>query len=90
VTLSALLVSSLIIAALGILGSIYQGRKRAVGWALGFGSEVAWILSGIITHSWGLSIAGFAYAGVAAHNFLKWRREETAEPTAQPRRAKER
>jgi len=76
VVLSAVLISSFVIAGLGIAGSVYQGRKLAIGWALGFGSEVLWIISGLITAQWGLSIAGLAYASIAAHNFLKWRRED--------------
>jgi hypothetical protein len=74
--LGAVLISSFIIAGLGIAGSVFQGRKLAIGWALGFGSEVLWIISGLITAQWGLCIAGLGYASIAAHNFLKWRREE--------------
>jgi hypothetical protein len=74
--ITAVLVSSFIIAGLGIVGSYLQGRKTMWGWAVGFSSEVLWIVSGLLTAQWGLSIAGLAYASLAAHNFFKWRREE--------------
>ena len=78
--MTAVLVSSFIIAGIGILGSYLQGRKTPWGWAVGFTSEALWIVSGLITAQWGLAIAGAAYASVAVHNFFKWRREDDHEP----------
>ena len=69
------LITSFVIAGVGILGSYLQGRKTAWGWAVGFTSEILWIVSGLLTAQWGLAIAGAAYASVAVHNFFKWRRE---------------
>ena len=74
--MTAVLVSGFVIAAIGILGSYLQGRKTMWGWAVGFASEVLWVVSGLLTAQWGLSIAGVAYASIAVHNFFKWRRED--------------
>jgi hypothetical protein len=75
ISATSILIISFTIAGIGILGSYLQGRKTAWGWAVGFGSEVLWIVIGLVTGQWSAAIAGSAYASVAVHNFFKWRRE---------------
>jgi hypothetical protein len=73
--ITVMLITSFAIAGIGILGSYLQGQKTAWGWAVGFASELLWIISGLLTGQWGLAICGFTYASVAVRNFFKWRRE---------------
>lgn len=73
---TAIMIISFVIAGIGICGSYLQGKKTPWGWAVGFISEVLWIVAGLLTAQWMASIAGLGYASLATWNFFKWRKEE--------------
>lgn len=64
------------LAAVGILGIILAARRNKVGWAVGFGAQLAWIVYAIVTRQYGFIVSAVAYGAVYAHSWLRWRREE--------------
>ena len=74
--MNAVLIFSFGIGGVAVVASYLQGRKTPWGWALGFATEVSWIIVGIVTVQWSAAIAGLTYASMAVWNFIKWRREE--------------
>ena len=69
---------SYLLAAVGILGLVLAGRRKAVGWAIGLGAQALWIAYALATHQFGFIVSALAYGAVYARNWLAWRR--TPEP----------
>lgn len=67
---------SILLAAVGILGLLLAGSKRKVGWAVGVGAQVLWIVYALVTQQYGFILSAVAYAAVYGRNWLRWRREE--------------
>lgn len=70
---------SFILAAIGILGLVLAGKKMKIGWAIGLGAQVLWIIFALVTHQWGFIISAFAYGFVYGRNWYLWFIEEEAE-----------
>lgn len=60
------------LAAIGILGIFLAGQKRAVGWAVGFSAQIAWIAYAYFTNQPGFYVSALAYGTVYARNWWKW------------------
>lgn len=71
---------SWILAAVGILGIYLAGRKKAVGWLVGVGAQVLWLVYAVVTRQWGFLLTAVAYAGIYGKNYLEWRHEVAREP----------
>lgn len=71
---------SYLLAAVGILGLVLAGRRKAIGWAIGLGAQGLWIAYALATHQFGFIVSALAYGAVYARNWLAWRREP--EPAA--------
>lgn len=64
---------SYLLAAVGILGLLLAGRRRAIGWAIGFGAQALWVIYAIVTDQPGFIVSALAYAAVYARNWWVWR-----------------
>lgn len=69
---------SFVLAAVGIAGLLLAGSKRKIGWAVGFGAQVLWIVYAIVTEQYGFILSACAYAAVYARNYLQWWAQEVA------------
>lgn len=78
---------SYLLAAVGILGLILAGRRKAIGWAIGLAAQALWIAYALATHQYGFIVSALAYAAVYGRNWLAWSREaelETVSVYGQP------
>lgn len=66
---------SYLLAAVGILGLVLAGRRKAIGWAIGLGAQALWIAYALATHQFGFIVSALAYGAVYARNWSAWRRE---------------
>lgn len=70
---------SWLLMAVGVTGLYFAGRKRALGWGIGFGAQVLWFTYALATEQYGFIVSCLVYGGVYAKNFLAWRKEEKEE-----------
>jgi nicotinamide riboside transporter PnuC len=75
--MTAGLIWSVGLAAIGILGIYLAGKKNKVGWAIGLLAQVLWIVFALITAQYGFILSALAYGFVYGKNFLAWRKEES-------------
>ena len=66
---------SWLLTAVGVTGLYFAGRKRALGWGIGFGAQVLWVAYALSTGQHGFLASAFAYGWVYAKNFRAWRSE---------------
>ncbi len=64
--------------AIGVTGLFLAGSSRKLGWAIGLGAQALWITYAIATSQWGFIASAFAYGGVYARNWWRWRQQERA------------
>lgn len=62
--------------AVGVTGLFFAGRNNKLGWAIGLGAQVLWLAYAIATRQWGFIVSVFAYGGVYARNWWRWRSAE--------------
>lgn len=67
---------SWILAAVGVTGIFFVGRKTIWGWLILVINECLWIAYAIITKQYGFIVAAIAYTIVYIRSFLHWRRDE--------------
>lgn len=67
---------SYLLAAVGLAGIFLAGSKRKLGWLIGVGAQVLWIVYACITSQWGFIVSAVAYGFVYGRNWSKWRAEE--------------
>jgi nicotinamide riboside transporter PnuC len=53
------------------------GKKRKIGWPLGVGANLAWILFGIMAHSVATVIACSIFVALNAKGWWNWSAEQT-------------
>lgn len=63
---------SYLLAAVGIFGIYLSGKKLAIGWLVGLGAQVLWIIYALVTRQYGFIISAVAYGAVYATNYKKW------------------
>lgn len=70
------LIWSILLAAIGITGIYFAGRKNLWGWAISLGAQLLWIIFAIVTGQYGFILSAVAYGAVYGKNFVAWYREE--------------
>ena len=65
---------SWLLTSIGVAGLFLAGSKRKLGWAIGMGVQVLWLIYAMSTRQWGFIVSAFAYGSVYARNYLRWRR----------------
>lgn len=67
---------SFLLTAVGVFGLFLSGKKKKIGWAVGFFAQIIWVIYATATHQWGFYISALAYGWVYAKNWISWRKEE--------------
>jgi nicotinamide riboside transporter PnuC len=64
------------LAAIGVTGIFFVGRKTIWGWLVLLLNECLWIVYAVTTKQYGFIFAAIAYAVVYIKSFLHWRNED--------------
>lgn len=67
---------SWILAAIGVTGIFFVGKKTVWGWLILLSNEFIWIAYAITTKQYGFIISALAYAAVYIRSYIHWRRED--------------
>jgi nicotinamide riboside transporter PnuC len=67
---------SWVLAAIGVVGIFFVGRKTIWGWMILLVNEAIWIVYAVTTKQYGFIVSAIAYAAVYIKSFIHWRREE--------------
>lgn len=67
---------SWILAAIGITGIFFVGKKTVWGWLILLANECIWIAYAVSTKQYGFIISALAYAAVYIRSYIHWKREE--------------
>jgi len=67
---------SYVLAAIGVTGIFFVGRKTIWGWLVLLLNECLWIVYAVTTEQYGFIFAAIAYAVVYIKSFLHWRNED--------------
>jgi len=67
---------SYVLAAIGVTGIFFVGRKTIWGWFVLLFNEVLWIAYALITNQYGFILSAIAYAIVYIKSYALWRRED--------------
>lgn len=67
---------SWILAAIGITGIFFVGKKTVWGWLILLANEFIWIAYALSTKQYGFIISAAAYAAVYIRSYIHWRRDE--------------
>lgn len=59
---------SIVLAAVGIAGQWFAGRKQKSGWTIGVGAQALWLTYAVVTRQWGFIASALAYGFVYARN----------------------
>jgi len=54
-------------------------RQRTVGWLLGIGTQVCWVVFAVITDTWTLLVGPVVVGPVFVKNWLSWRARDRAQ-----------
>jgi nicotinamide riboside transporter PnuC len=68
---------SYVLAAIGVTGIFFVGRKTIWGWFVLLFNEVLWIAYALITNQYGFILSAIAYAIVYIKSYMLWRQEDT-------------
>jgi len=67
---------SWVLAAIGVTGIFFVGRKTVWGWLVLLINECLWTVYAIQTKQYGFILMSTAYSAVYIKSFIHWRREE--------------
>jgi hypothetical protein len=67
---------SWILAAIGVTGIFFVGRKVIWAWVLLLFNELLWIIYAVTTKQYGFIVAAIAYGIVYVKSFMHWRKDE--------------
>jgi len=70
---------SYILAAIGVTGIFFVGRKTIWGWHILLVNEALWITYAIITKQYGFILSAIAYAAVYIRSYIHWSKEPVNE-----------
>jgi hypothetical protein len=73
---------SYILAAIGVTGIFFVGRKTIWGWLILCLNEVLWIIYAITTKQYGFIFAAVAYGIVYIKSFIHWRNDDAISAAA--------
>ena len=68
---------SWVLAAIGVTGIFFVGRKTVWGWLVLLVNECIWIAYAIATKQYGFIFMATAYSVVYIKSYLKWKEEES-------------
>jgi len=66
---------SYILAAIGVTGIFFVGRKHRWAWLWLIFNECLWVVYAVITDQYGFILAAVAYTVVYIKSFLHWRKD---------------
>ena len=66
---------SWVLAAIGVTGIFFVGRKTIWGWLVLLLNECLWFIYAIVTEQYGFIFAAIAYATVYLKSYLHWRKD---------------
>ena len=75
---------SYVLAAIGVTGIFFVGRKTIWGWLVLLVNECLWIVYAVTTKQYGFIFAAIAYGIVYIKSYLLWRREDEKDPVSTP------
>jgi len=67
---------SYVLAAIGVTGIFFVGRKTIWGWLILCLNECLWIIYAVTTKQYGFIFAAIAYGIVYIKSYLLWRKED--------------
>ena len=67
---------SWLLAAIGVTGIFFVGRKTIWGWPILCLNECLWIVYALTTDQYGFIVAAVAYGIVYIKSYLHWRKDE--------------
>jgi hypothetical protein len=67
---------SYVLAAIGVTGIFFVGRKTIWGWHILLLNETLWITYAVITKQYGFIFSALAYGVVYVKSYFLWRRED--------------
>lgn len=67
---------SWVLAAIGVCGIYFVGRKTVWGWIVLLCNEVIWIVYATTTKQYGFIVSAVAYGVVYVRSFIHWRRDD--------------
>jgi nicotinamide riboside transporter PnuC len=70
---------SYVLAAIGVTGIFFVGRKTIWGWHILLVNEALWITYAIITKQYGFILSAIAYAAVYVRSYIHWSKEPVNE-----------
>lgn len=74
---------SWILAAIGVTGIFFVGRKTIWGWLILLLNECIWIAYALATDQYGFIVMATAYSAVYIKSFIAWKKEEEQELISQ-------
>lgn len=66
---------SWILAAVGVFGIYFVGKKTIWGWLILLANEVIWIVYAVSTKQYGFIVSAIAYGIVYVRSFIHWRQD---------------
>jgi len=78
---------SYLLAAIGVTGIFFVGRKTIWGWLVLCVNECIWIAYAIATKQYGFIIMALAYTAVYIKSYMGWRSESESETPVPPKAA---
>ncbi len=66
---------SYVLAAIGVTGIFFVGRKTVWGWLVLLLNEFLWIAYALITDQYGFILSAIAYGIVYVKSYMLWRKE---------------
>jgi hypothetical protein len=70
---------SYVLAAVGVTGIFFVGRKTIWGWWVLLFNEALWIAYALITNQYGFILSAIAYAAVYIRSYVHWSKEPVNE-----------
>ena len=70
---------SYVLAAVGVTGIFFVGRKTIWGWWVLLFNEALWIAYALITDQYGFILSAIAYAAVYIRSYVHWSKEPVNE-----------
>jgi hypothetical protein len=67
---------SYVLAAIGVTGTFFVGRRVIWAWLVLLVNECLWMIYAITTKQYGFIIAAIAYGAVYIKSFLHWRSDD--------------
>jgi nicotinamide riboside transporter PnuC len=78
---------SYLLAAIGVTGIFFVGRKTIWGWLVLCVNECIWIAYAIATKQYGFIIMALAYTAVYIKSYMGWKSESESETPVPPKAA---